>query len=61
MGRARKPFMEKKTNIFLTFTNIEIEELLKKFNIDYEVPDLVWDDETKSLLTKEIKEKLLNL
>lgn len=61
MGRARKPFMEKSTNIFLTFTNIEIEHLLKKYKIEYETPNLVWDDETKKTLINKIKQELLNL
>ncbi|MBK5482950.1 hypothetical protein JFV29_13825 [Peribacillus sp. TH16] len=52
--------MEKSTNIFLAFKNVEIVELLKKFKIDYEVPEEVWDDETKAMLTKKIKEKLLS-
>lgn len=61
MGRARKPFIEKSTNIFLTFTNREIIELLEKFKIEYTLPDLVWDDETKRLLTQKIKEKMVNM
>ncbi|MFS0767012.1 hypothetical protein [Peribacillus phoenicis] len=59
MGRSRKPFLDKSTNIFLRFTNIEIVQLLNQFNIEHKVPDLVWDDETIEALKKAIKDDLL--
>lgn len=59
MGRARKPFLEKSTNIFIQFTNIEIVRLLNQFEIEHKVPDLVWDDETMEALIKAIKCDLL--
>lgn len=60
MGRARKPFLEKSSTIFLRFSNIEIVELLEKHNIEYEVPQMIWDSKTIETLKGEIKDKLLN-
>lgn len=59
MGRSRKPFIEKSTNIFLRLTNIEIVELLNHYNIEYKVPDLIWDTETLEELKNAIKDDLL--
>lgn len=59
MGRSRKPFIEKSTNIFLRLTNIEIVELLNHYNIEYKVPDLIWDTKTLEELKNAIKDDLL--
>lgn len=55
MGRKRKPFIEGSTNVFLRFTNREIMAMLDSLNIEYDLPDLVWDDDTKAQLNIQLK------
>ncbi|MCK6208911.1 hypothetical protein KZX50_26235 [Bacillus infantis] len=59
MGRPRKPFMEKSTNIFLNLSNEKIAALLDCYGIEYEVPELTWDSSTLNELVSEI-DKLLD-
>ncbi|HYK74823.1 MAG TPA: hypothetical protein VEV44_17140 [Pseudoneobacillus sp.] len=55
MGRSRKPFMDKTTNLFLKLDNKQIVDLLDSMNIDYDIPELAFDSEVLNKLSDEIR------
>lgn len=55
LGRPRKPFIQKSTNIFLNLPNEQIIQLLDALEIEYEVPELAWDSRILVQLVDEIE------
>lgn len=55
VGRSRKPFLEKTTNLFLKLPNKTILDLLECFEIQHDVPDLNFKTEDLNLLSDEIR------
>lgn len=61
VGRSRKPFLEKSTNLYIKVPNKQIVDLLDIYQIEYEMPkpeELTFKSETLNPLIDEIKNLL---
>lgn len=55
VGRSRKPFLEKSTNVFLKLPNKTILDLLECFDIQHDVPELNFKSDELNRLSDEIR------